>query len=333
VISRIVGLSADAGADLLRARRPLLLTGLAYRLVAFVLLTPVVAGLLRLFMWLGGNEVLADQAIALFLLSPLGAGTVLVVGAAAIAVVALEQACLMAVCLGAIDDANVAARPALAFALRHALDIGRVAMRVLARVVLLSLPFVAAVMDHPKFISGDITTAFIAEEYPEGFEGVTLGAAELRRVAAAAAAMHRVAEIRRTRVSGRLGNHERVVGTDWVVTAQGERFDVTIAADPDGATVSFADGDAMRVTSDWTPGGQLARLDVDGAPLVLKVGKIPGGFRLRTRGAELKVTIRAPRHAPSCRRNCVCRLKKTGGRRDFIARSGWSPDATLSAAT
>jgi propionyl-CoA carboxylase alpha chain len=160
-----------------------------------------------------------------------------------------------------------------------------------------NLPFLSAVMDHERFTSGNITTAFIAEEYPEGFEGVTLGAAELRRVAAAAAAMHRVAEIRRTRVSGRLGNHERVVGTDWVVTAQGERFDVSIAADPDGATVSFADGAAMRVTSDWTPGGQLARLDVDGAPLVLKVGKIPGGFRLRTRGAELKVTVRAPRHA------------------------------------
>ena len=34
-----------------------------------------------------------------------------------------------------------------------------------------NLPFVAAVMDHPKFISGDMTTAFIAEEYPDGFEG------------------------------------------------------------------------------------------------------------------------------------------------------------------
>jgi len=160
-----------------------------------------------------------------------------------------------------------------------------------------NLPFLSAVMDHERFTSGNITTAFIAEEYPDGFEGVTLGEGDLRRVAAASAAMHRVAEIRRTRVSGRLGNHERVVGTDWVVTAQGARFDVTIAADPDGATVTFADGAAMRVTSDWTPGDQLARLDVDGAPLVLKVGKIPGGFRLRTRGAELKVHVRAPRHA------------------------------------
>ncbi|MCB4379051.1 acetyl/propionyl/methylcrotonyl-CoA carboxylase subunit alpha, partial [Synechococcus sp. MU1644] len=81
-----------------------------------------------------------------------------------------------------------------------------------------NLPFLSAVMDHPKFVSGDMTTAFIAEEYPDGFEGVELGEEDLRRVAAACAAMHRVAEIRRARVSGRMDNHERKVGKDWNVT-------------------------------------------------------------------------------------------------------------------
>ncbi|NVL02805.1 acetyl-CoA carboxylase biotin carboxylase subunit, partial [Ruegeria pomeroyi] len=164
-----------------------------------------------------------------------------------------------------------------------------------------NLPFLSAVMDHPKFISGDMTTAFIAEEYPEGFEGVNLPETDLRRVAAAAAAMHRVAEIRRTRVSGRMDNHERRVGTEWVVTLQGADFPVTIAADHDGSTVSFDDGSSMRVTSDWTPGDQLANLMVDGAPLVLKVGKISGGFRIRTRGADLKVHVRTPRQAELAR--------------------------------
>jgi len=53
----------------------------------------------------------------------------------------------------------------------------------------------------------------------------------------------------------------------------------------------------MRVTSDWTPGDKLANLMVDGAPLVLKVGKIPGGFRIRTRGADMAVHVRTPRAA------------------------------------
>ena len=160
-----------------------------------------------------------------------------------------------------------------------------------------NLPFLSAVMDHEKFISGNITTAFIAEEYPEGFEGAELDEPTLRRVAAAAAAMHRVAEIRRARVSGRMSNHERKVGEDWVVTVGGHTYPVAINADAGGSTVSFADGEQMRVASDWTPGDSLATLSVNDAPLVLKTSKITGGFRIRHRGADLKVHIRTPRQA------------------------------------
>ncbi|WP_276716666.1 acetyl-CoA carboxylase biotin carboxylase subunit [Pseudooceanicola nitratireducens] len=164
-----------------------------------------------------------------------------------------------------------------------------------------NLPFLSAVMDHPKFISGDMTTAFIAEEYPEGFDGVELPEDDLRRIAAACAAMNRVAEIRRTRVSGRMDNHERHVGEDWVVTLQGRDFETTIDADPKGATVAFSDGTSLRVEGNWTPGDQLAEMTVGDAPLVLKVGKISGGFRIRNRGADLKVHVRSPRHAELAR--------------------------------
>jgi len=160
-----------------------------------------------------------------------------------------------------------------------------------------NLPFLSAVMDHPRFCEGNITTAFIAEEYPEGFDGVTLPEAQLRKVAAAAAAMFRVAEIRRARISGTMDNHERTVGSDWVVVAQGARFALTIEADREGSTVRFAEGDAHRVTSDWTPGHGLAHIRIDGEPLVLKVGKASNGFRIRTRGADMKVAVYTPRQA------------------------------------
>ncbi|WP_170331672.1 acetyl-CoA carboxylase biotin carboxylase subunit [Ruegeria arenilitoris] len=160
-----------------------------------------------------------------------------------------------------------------------------------------NLPFLSAVMDHPKFVSGDMTTAFIAEEYPDGFEGVELSAVDLRRIAASCAAMYRVAEIRRTRVSGRMDNHERKVGKRWNVALQGQEFDVKVKADKEGATVKFADGETLRVASDWTPGDQLAVVDVDGSPLVMKVDKISGGFRIRNRGADLKVHVRRPHQA------------------------------------
>ncbi len=160
-----------------------------------------------------------------------------------------------------------------------------------------NLPFLSAVMDHPKFISGDMTTAFIAEEYPDGFEGVELPDGDLRRIAASCAAMYRVAEIRRTRVSGRMDNHERKVGNRWVVSLQGQDFAVRVGADKDGATVRFEDGSTLRVASEWTPGDQLAVVEVDGDPLVMKVGKVSGGFRIRNRGADLKVHVRRPRQA------------------------------------
>ena len=160
-----------------------------------------------------------------------------------------------------------------------------------------NLPFVAAVMDHPRFRAGEITTAFIEEEYPAGFSGVTLDAPDLRRVAAAAAAMHRVGEIRRARISGRLDNHAREVGTRWVVDLQDESLPVTVAADREGACVTFADGETLRVTSDWRPGGTLARLDVAGQALVMKVAPAVSGFRLRWRGADLGVRVQTPRQA------------------------------------
>ena len=159
-----------------------------------------------------------------------------------------------------------------------------------------NLPFLAAVYDHEKFTSGNMTTAFIEEEYPDGFDGVELPEGDLKRIAAATSAMHRLAEIRRTRVTGRMSNHERHVGSDWVVTLQGQAFETAIGADKDGATVAIGD-DTFRVESDWTPGQPLARLDVDGSPLVLKVEKISGGFRVRYRGADLKVHVRSPRQA------------------------------------
>ena len=164
-----------------------------------------------------------------------------------------------------------------------------------------NLPFVAAVMGHPRFQSGAITTAFIAEEYPAGFTGAVLDAETLARAAAAAAAMNRVAEIRRTRISGTMDNHERRVGDDWVVSLQGVDHRVTIDADHAGSTIRFTDGASRRVTSDWVPGQPLARLSVDGTPLVMKVAKIPGGFRLRLRGADLKAHVRTPRQAELAR--------------------------------
>ena len=160
-----------------------------------------------------------------------------------------------------------------------------------------NLPFLSAVMDHKKFISGKITTAFIAEEYSEGFNGVDLNDDEIKDLAACAAAMNRVAEIRRTKISGRMDNHERRVGDDWVVQVAGKVFLVNVLADTAGANVIFEDETSIRVSGDWVQGKKLANMTAGDKNLVIKINKITGGFRMRTRGADLKVLVRTPRQA------------------------------------
>ena len=78
-----------------------------------------------------------------------------------------------------------------------------------------------------------------------------------------------------------MDNHERRVGDDWVVTLQGAELCGHDRRRPRRLNRAFRRWLAQRVTSDWMPGQPLARLLVDGEPLVLKVGKIPSGFRIR----------------------------------------------------
>ena len=160
-----------------------------------------------------------------------------------------------------------------------------------------NLPFLSAVMDHERFVSGNITTAFIAEEYPDGFNGVDLSDDKIIDLAACAAAMNRVAEIRRTKISGRMDNHERRVGDDWVVQISGKVFSVNVSADTNGANVIFEDKTSIRITGDWLPGKKIANMNANGNKLVIKMSKLTGGFRMRTRGADLKVLVRSPRQA------------------------------------
>ncbi|MBL6839925.1 acetyl/propionyl/methylcrotonyl-CoA carboxylase subunit alpha [Paracoccaceae bacterium] len=160
-----------------------------------------------------------------------------------------------------------------------------------------NLPFLSAVMDHERFVSGNITTAFIAEEYPDGFNGVDLSDDKIIDLAACAAAMNRVAEIRRTKISGRMDNHERRVGDDWVVQISGKVFSVNVSADTNGANVIFEDKTSIRITGDWFPGKKIANMNANDNKLVIKTSKLTGGFRMRTRGADLKVLVRSPRQA------------------------------------
>ncbi|MEM9780027.1 MAG: acetyl/propionyl/methylcrotonyl-CoA carboxylase subunit alpha [Pseudomonadota bacterium] len=150
-----------------------------------------------------------------------------------------------------------------------------------------NLPFLSAVMDHPKFVAGEMTTAFIEEEFPEGFHGVDLPEETLARLAALAIALHEVEAARAKKISGRLEISNGGGQPGWVCRIGGKIF------------VSGAGGDAVPAVEalDWTPGALLARATVGGVALNAKVAPATGGFQLRYRGAELRAWVLSPRRA------------------------------------
>ncbi|VAW22375.1 Propionyl-CoA carboxylase biotin-containing subunit, partial [hydrothermal vent metagenome] len=145
-----------------------------------------------------------------------------------------------------------------------------------------NIPFLQAVMDQQRFKEGRLTTAYIAEEFPDGFAGVELSQDILDHLAlfAACAAY---------RVEPGLGG-ERVV----VMGKQHWRFAVS---EQDGAFLLVDDKGQSRVDLDWRPGQTLARIVVDGKSRILQVSPVTGGFRIYYRGADLEMKVVTPRVA------------------------------------
>jgi propionyl-CoA carboxylase alpha chain len=161
-----------------------------------------------------------------------------------------------------------------------------------------NLPFLSAVMRHDRFQAGRLTTGFIAEEFPEGFKGVTPNQTEARALAAIATFINQAVQERAADISGALSNHRRVVGRSWGVTLGEQGFAARFEPRQDGALVTLENGPTLAVASDWTPGRSFARFTVDGVPLGVKVDLVPGnGLRLRLRGIDLVARVRSPRSA------------------------------------
>ncbi len=143
-----------------------------------------------------------------------------------------------------------------------------------------NVDFVSAIMQHSRFRSGEITTGFIAEEYPEGFHGVP-ASAELIRALAAIAAFAATAEADRARrVDGQLGKRLQPPA-DWQVHIAGADHDVSIS--PDGIVV---DGEELDIELEYTPGDRIIEATLDDVPLAIRILRTRAGFKLTTRGAS-----------------------------------------------
>ena len=160
-----------------------------------------------------------------------------------------------------------------------------------------NLPFLSAVMGQERFRSGKITTAYIAEEFKDGFTGVTPDAASAEKLAAIAAVINHRLQARATQISGTIGNHPRKLGKDWVVNLAGADHALAVNEGTGNTRIAFEAGNELVVATDWQPGETLANVDIGGETLSVKVDLKGPAIRLRWRGMDVTARVRSPRVA------------------------------------
>ncbi len=159
-----------------------------------------------------------------------------------------------------------------------------------------NIDFLSAIMQHPRFQSGALTTGFIAEEYPEGFHGAPANAELLKTLAAVAAFAATAEADRARRIDGQLGKRLRPPA-DWVVTI--DKTDHAVTVSTDGIMV---DGEDLDLALEYTPGDRMVVADghgIDGDEhLTIRIAKARAGFKLTTRGASHVARVLPARVAP-----------------------------------
>lgn len=156
-----------------------------------------------------------------------------------------------------------------------------------------NMPFLAALMNHPRFQSGEISTHFIAEEYPEGFQPATPPAAEIRLLAAVAAAVQRCYADRDAGVSGQLPGHEHRAGDEWVAVLDGGYHPLTVRRDDAGFEVVHAE-QRLRIETDWQLGESLFEARINGEPVCMQIERVGVGYRLYHDGYRVTALVLTP---------------------------------------
>ncbi len=142
-----------------------------------------------------------------------------------------------------------------------------------------NIDFVSAIMQHPRFRSGELTTGFIAEEYPEGFEGAPPSADLIRKLSAVAGFVATARADRARRVDGQLAE-TLDPPFDWSVTLNGVSHRVAL-----GDEVVMVDGEPLELAMEYAPGDRLIEAEVDGETLHVKLALTRTGFEMNARGA------------------------------------------------
>ncbi|MBM3649391.1 MAG: acetyl/propionyl/methylcrotonyl-CoA carboxylase subunit alpha [Alphaproteobacteria bacterium] len=148
-----------------------------------------------------------------------------------------------------------------------------------------NVPFLAALMAHPRFRAGKLTTNFIAEEFKGGFTAAHLPPRDPALLAAAAAVADRIK-----------GARAGAVEDSRVVLLNRKPVGVTIGGDDTGYHVEVGDR-RLAVETDWSPGDALMHATVDKQSAVIQIDAMDSGWRLINEGGQAEALVLTPRQA------------------------------------
>ena len=159
-----------------------------------------------------------------------------------------------------------------------------------------NIPFQAALLQHPRFCSGNFNTGFIAEEYPQGFDA-SMVPHDAPELLAAVAAFARLRYIERAvQTSGQLQGHGRRVATEWVVLMGGKNYTLQIEDIAGGKAITCGDL-RYEIESDWTFRDLIFDAKVNGQPICLQIERRGLRYRIAHFGLQVEPMVMTPRAA------------------------------------
>ncbi len=161
-----------------------------------------------------------------------------------------------------------------------------------------NVPFLSALMQHPRWRSGDISTGFIDEEYPDGFLPIEPGEDDIVILCCIALAVELLRKDRLDRHLDRLAPHSGKLQPNWVVRIGDTYFETTVL---DGETsgqirlkAAIGGRDPVSVESDWTSDQIVWRGMVAGESVNAQIRPVLNGIAVSWRGMAITARVMSP---------------------------------------
>ena len=183
-------------------------------------------------------------------------------------------------------------RAAALSTMRHALDAYYI------RGIAHNLPFLSAVMAHRRFAEGRLSTAFIDEEYGDGFAGGPMSDEVGRAMIAVALFMDGIERAREASIAGPLRQVRPMEAIEKVVLLDGDQIPVVMEYEPDGPLISIDGAGPIKMISPWQPGNPVFEGGLDGQRINVEIDRLALGYRLTTSGVVREVRVLRPALAP-----------------------------------